>query len=323
MARPRAQRLAPDPDGIAAAVDVLARGGLLGLPTETVYGLAADAGNAQAVAGIYAAKGRPAFNPLIAHVASAAEAERLGVFDAQARRLAAAFWPGPLTLVVPYRGGAAVSELARAGLDTVGLRVPAHPTARAVLERFGRPVVAPSANRSGHVSATTAAHVLADLGADIDAVLDAGPCPVGVESTIVALVDGTPRLLRAGGVSRADLERMLGGPLGGKATPDGRPIAPGMLASHYAPRAQMRLDVTEVRPDEALLAFGPNLPGGAPLACLNLSERGDLSEAAANLFGHLRALDASGAATIAVAPIPGSGLGEAIRDRLARAAAER
>jgi L-threonylcarbamoyladenylate synthase len=313
--------LRPDADGVAAAVAALAAGDLVGLPTETVYGLAADATAGEAVARIYAAKGRPRFNPLIAHVAGLAAAEAHGVFGSAARALAERFWPGPLTLVLPARRGSAVADLARAGLDTIALRVPAHPVAHAVLAAFGRPVAAPSANRSGHVSATDAAHVVADLGATVALVLDAGPSPVGVESTIVGFAGGAPVLLRPGGVPRADIEAALGRPL---AAPEaGEVSAPGMLASHYAPRAPVRLDAAEVRPGEALLGFcGARLPG-APVATLDLSPAGDLVEAAANLFGHLRALDAARPAAIAVAPIPEHGLGEAIRDRLARAAAPR
>ena len=313
-------RLASDPAGIAAAGRLLREGRLVAFPTETVYGLGADATDGRAVAGIYEAKGRPSFNPLIAHVATVEEALALGRFDADAGRLARAFWPGPLTLVVPMAEGAGISDLTRAGLDTVGLRVPSHPVAQAILKAAGRPVAAPSANRSGHVSPTTAAHVLADLDGRIDAVVDGGPTEVGVESTIVACLGSTPVLLRPGGVPRAALEAILGRPLAtatGEAT-----IAPGMLASHYAPNAAIRLDATTVAPGEALLAFGSDVPAGAA-AVLNLSPSGDLAEAAASLFGFLRTLDASGASRIAVMPIPAEGLGEAIRDRLARAAAPR
>ncbi len=313
---------------LAAAIEVLDRGGLVAVPTETVYGLAADATNGRAVAGIYAAKGRPSFNPLIAHVPDLAAAERHGLFDADARRLAAAFWPGPLTLVVPRRDGSPLADLATAGLSSVGLRVPAEPTTRALLERFGRPLAAPSANRSGRVSPTSAADVAEDLGERVDLILDAGPCPVGVESTILACLGGAPRLIRPGGLPRAAIEAVLGHRLAGAAATDAaaeRPLAPGLLASHYAPRARLRLDVDRVEPGEALLAFGPHVPEGAgqALATRQLSPSGDLAEAAANLFRHLRDLDATGAATIAVAPVPAEGLGEAIRDRLVRAAAPR
>ena len=302
---------------IAAAVRCLSAGGLVAFATETVYGLGADAGNGEAVARLYAAKGRPAFNPLIAHVADTAAARNVGIFDADAERLAAAFWPGPLTLVVPKSPAAGVADLALAGLDTVALRVPSHPFAHQLLTAFGRPIVAPSANRSGHVSPTSAAHVLADLRGRIDLILDAGPCAVGLESTIIGCAGATPTLLRSGGLPRAAIERALGAPLA-EAPESDRPTAPGMLASHYAPKAKLRLNAQDARPGETLLAFGP-----ASGAALNLSPRGDLVEAAANLFSHLRSLDTSGAKTIAVMKIPREGLGEAINDRLARAAAPR
>ena len=309
-----------DATAIAAAAAVLRSGGLVAFPTETVYGLGADATSATAVAGIYAAKGRPAFNPLIAHVASFADAREFGVFSGAAEVLARAFWPGPLTLVVPSRGG--VCDLARAGLASVGLRVPASPVARALIEAAGRPLAAPSANRSGHVSPVTAAHVMADLAGRIDRVLDGGPCPVGVESTIVACLDGGPRLLRAGGVAREAIEAVLGHAL--LAAGEGV-IAPGQLASHYAPRARVRAGALRLEAGEAGLDFGGVLAAGAPAGALvlELSERGDVQEAAARLFGHLRLLDASGAAAIAAAPVPMFGLGAAINDRLARAAAGR
>ncbi len=312
--------LSADAAGIAEAARLLRAGRLVALPTETVYGLGADATDGRAVAAIYEAKGRPSFNPLIAHVGEPAEALNLGLFDHDARALAEAFWPGPLTLVVPMAAGAGIADLARAGLDTVGLRVPSHPVARALLNATGRPVAAPSANRSGHVSPTTAAHVLADLDGRIDAVLDAGSTEVGVESTIVACLGDAPVLLRPGGVPREAVEAVIGRALA--AASGETTIAPGMLASHYAPNAAIRLDARDVSPDEALLAFGSDLPPGAGRV-LNLSPTGDLAEAAANLFGHLRALDASGTARIAVMPLPRDGLGEAIRDRLARAAAPR
>ncbi|MFL5125077.1 MAG: L-threonylcarbamoyladenylate synthase [Microvirga sp.] len=309
-------------DAVLRAAEMLRRGGLVAFPTETVYGLGADATRAEAVARIYAAKERPRFNPLIAHVASVDAARREGVFDESALTLATRFWPGPLTLVVPGASGASVCDLARAGLDSVALRVPAHPLAHALLERVGRPVAAPSANRSGRVSPTTAAHVLTDLEGRIDAVLDGGPTAVGLESTIVACL-GEPRLLRPGGVPREALEAALGRKLLGAARETGAPRAPGMLASHYAPRAKVRLDIDRVVPGDAVLLFGAFEPPGlaAAQAVLNLSQSGDLTEAAAHLFGHLRTLDASGAESIAVAPIPEHGLGEAINDRLRRAAA--
>ena len=311
--------LAADAAGIADTARCLAAGGLAAFPTETVYGLGADAGNGEAVARLYAAKGRPAFNPLIAHVADLAAARRVGQFNADAERLAAAFWPGPLTLVLPKQPDCGVSDLALAGLDSVAIRIPAHPVANALLAAVGRPVVAPSANRSGHVSPTTAAHVTADLSGRIDLVLDGGPCTVGVESTIVSCI-GEPTLLRPGGLAREEIERALGHALALAAPPDDdAPIAPGMLSSHYAPKAAVRLNAVSPRAGEALLAFG-KAPAHSG-ATLNLSSRGDLVEAAANLFSHLRALDASGAPHIAVMTIPHEGLGEAINDRLARAAA--
>jgi L-threonylcarbamoyladenylate synthase len=326
-AQPATQVIDAAKDGRGAAehaVRVLAAGGLVAFPTETVYGLGADATNGRAVARLYEAKGRPAFNPLIAHVTGVAAARALGHFDAAGERLAEAFWPGPLTLVVSTLPGCPVSDLATAGLDSVALRVPDHPVAQGLLKAFGRPVVAPSANRSGHVSPTTAAHVLADLRGRIELILDGGPTRMGLESTIVACL-GEPVLLRPGALARDAIERVLGRPLAtpAPATQDA-PVAPGQLASHYAPRARLRLDATTVNPGEALLAFGPNLPPGAERAArvLNLSERSDLIEAAANLFSHLRALDAA-AGSIAVMPVPHGGLGEAINDRLARAAAPR
>ena len=315
-----------DGPAVAEAARILAAGGLVAFPTETVYGLAADATDGAAVARLYAAKDRPTFNPLIVHVADRAAAQHLGKFDAAASALAAAFWPGPLTLVLPKTDDCPVAELATAGLDTIAARAPDHPVARALIEAAGRPLVAPSANRSGHVSPTTAAHVAADLGGRIDLILDAGPTPVGVESTIVACLSESPVLLRPGGVARAAIEKILGRPLGEPAPAQAdAPQAPGMLASHYAPATRLRLEADTVAPHEALLAFGPTLPPGAAqaVAVLNLSLAGDLVEAAANLFAHLRALDRAGARAIAVMPVPREGLGEAINDRLARAAAPR
>jgi L-threonylcarbamoyladenylate synthase len=316
-AEPGTRVLKADRETIAAAARCLDQGGLVAFPTETVYGLGADARQGEAVARLYAAKGRPTFNPLIAHVANVDAARRFGRLNAAAEKLAAAFWPGPLTLVVPRQPGCAVAELALAGLDSVALRVPALPIAHELLEAFGGAIVAPSANRSGHVSPTSAAHVLADLRGRIDMVLDGGACTVGVESTIVACLDA-PTLLRPGGVAREEIERALGHALA-EAPAHDAPRAPGMLASHYAPRAKLRLNADAARPGEALLAFGPAVPATGA-ATLNLSPRGDLTEAAANLFSHLRALDASGAASIAAMPVPRQGLGEAINDRLARAA---
>jgi L-threonylcarbamoyladenylate synthase len=320
-------RLLPaGPEAAAAAAKILAAGGLVAFPTETVYGLGADANNALAVARLFAAKGRPSFNPLIAHVPGFAAAQPLGRFDQIAERLAQAFWPGPLTLVVPKAAGCPVAELATAGLDTIALRAPDHPVARAILAAFGKPVVAPSANRSGHLSPTTAQHVLADLGGRVDLIVDGGPTPLGLESTIVACL-GEPVRLRPGALPRAEIERVLGLPLAEPPAAAGgaeAPLAPGQLASHYAPRARLRLDAHSVRTGEALLAFGPVPPNAMPgVTSLNLSPRADLIEAAANLFSHLRALDAAGTASIAVMPVPHEGLGEAINDRLQRAAAPR
>jgi L-threonylcarbamoyladenylate synthase len=316
----------------AAAIEeakrLLAVGGLVAFPTETVYGLGADATNGRAVARLYEAKGRPAFNPLIAHVVDLKSAQALGRLNAKAARLAKAFWPGPLTVVLPKAAKCRVAQLATAGLDTIAVRVPDHAVAREILASFGKPVVAPSANRSGHVSPTRAEHVQADLAGRIDFIVDGGPTPIGVESTIIACLE-EPILLRPGGVPRAAIERVLGQKLA--YAPSGfvdgmnAPLAPGMLPSHYAPRTRLRLYADRVAPGEVLLAFGSSLPAGGKAAekVLNLSARGDLIEAAANLFSHLRALDALGASSIAIVPIPTEGLGEAINDRLARAAAPR
>jgi L-threonylcarbamoyladenylate synthase len=313
------------PEAVAEAVRCLKAGGLVAFPTETVYGLGADATNAKAIARLYEAKGRPAFNPLIAHIHDVATACALGKLDPIATQLAEVFWPGPLTLLVPRQPGCPVAELATAGLATIALRVPAHAVARDLLGRFGGPIVAPSANRSGHVSPTTAQHVLSDLRGRIDLLLDGGPSPVGLESTIVACI-GKPTLLRPGGLPRVDIERVLGHPLADSPpsaeASDEAPIAPGQLASHYAPRTPLRLNANSVRAGEVLLAFGVPIPPGAR-SVLNLSPGADMIEAAANLFSHLRALDAMGAPAIAVMPIPQIGLGEAINDRLQRAAAPR
>ncbi len=324
----KTRRLAPDAAGIAEAAAILRAAGAVAFPTETVYGLGADATDGEAVARIYEAKQRPRFNPLIAHLPDATAAQSHGLFNDAARALASAFWPGPLTLVVPVAPGSPVSDLARAGLDSIGLRVPDHPVATALLRAAGRPIVAPSANRSGHVSPTIADHVLADLDGRIDAVLDGGATRVGVESTIVDCRAASPVLLRAGGVTREAIEAVLGASLGTaneSGGDDDAPVAPGMLASHYAPRARLRLDATDIAPGEAALLFGPQRIAGAEHAgaVVNLSPRGDLAEAASRLFAGLRELDVSGATAIAVAPIPDEGLGEAIRDRLARAAAPR
>ena len=312
----------------ASAARVLAEGGLVAFPTETVYGLGADAGNAAAIAHLYQAKGRPAFNPLIAHVGDLDAARRIARFDSVATALAEAFWPGPLTLVLPKAENCPVADLATAGLDTVAIRVPAHDTAREILRAFGRAVVAPSANLSGHVSPTTAEHVRCDLEGRIDLIVDGGAVNVGVESTIVGCFD-EPMLLRPGGLPRDEIERVLGRalmrPPADAESDSGQPLAPGMLASHYAPRTSVRLNAERLAPGEALLAFGPHAIEGidAAVTVMNLSARGDLDEAAANLFGYLRALDAKNARSIAVMPIPHDGLGEAINDRLRRAAVGR
>ncbi len=325
----RTRTIAADSIGAPeAAAAVLRAGGLVAFPTETVYGLGADATQAEAIAHLYQAKGRPAFNPLIAHVADLEAARAIARFDPLSLMLAQAFWPGPLTLVLPKAPGCPVAELATAGLDTVAIRVPGHPVAHAILAALGRPVAAPSANLSGHVSPTTAAHVAADLDGRIDLIVDGGPVAVGVESTIVSCIDG-PRLLRPGGLPRAAIERVLGGPLlnvtEDAASASVHPLAPGMLASHYAPRAAVRLNATHVEAGEALLAFGDTAIPGADraAAAFNLSPHGDLVEAAAHLFGALRALDRPGIAAIAVMPVPVDDLGEAINDRLRRAAADR
>jgi len=318
----------PSREGAAeTAAGCLANGGLVAFPTETVYGLGADATDARAIARLYQAKGRPSFNPLIAHVSDLDAARQIARFDERSIRLAEAFWPGPLTLVLPKAPDCPVADLATAGLETIAVRVPAHPVARDILRAFGKPVVAPSANLSGHVSPTTAAHVVSDLAGRIDLVVDGGPVYVGVESTIVGCFE-TPLLLRPGGLPRADIERVLGTALAGLpedgADTDAHPLAPGMMASHYAPRTPVRLNAQHLNTGEALLAFGPNpMSGSSASIVMNLSAAGDLVEAAANLFGHLRALDAKGSQGIAVMPIPDEGLGEAINDRLRRAAVPR
>ena len=307
--------LRPGPEGHARAAKILHAGGLVALPTETVYGLGGDARNDHAVAGIFEAKGRPRFNPLIVHVASPQAARDFVEWTDAAERLAQAFWPGPLTLVLPLKPGTGLSPLVTADLPTLAIRVPAHPVARALLQAFGGPVAAPSANPSGRISPTTAAHVLAGLDGRIGAVMDAGACDVGVESTILGLADG-PALLRPGGIAVEQIEEVLGQPVAQR-DGDGAISAPGQLASHYAPGAAVRLNAAARAPGEAMLGFGP-------VECdLNLSETGDLREAAANLFHHLHALDADGAGVIAVSPIPDTGLGRAINDRLTRAAAPR
>ena len=320
----RRTRLVPaNPDTIAEAAAILKRGGLVAMPTETVYGLAADATVDRTVAQIYAAKGRPSFNPLIAHVVDVAAARRQAVLGPEAEALAKAFWPGPLTLVARAAPGCTVSLLARAGLDTLALRVPAQDTARALIEAAGVPLAAPSANRSGRVSPTTAAHVLQDLNGRVDLILDAGPSAHGLESTIVACTGSQPALLRPGAITQEAIEAALGAPLASEAALTKSPVAPGQLASHYAPNAQVRLDARTVELGEAVLDFAGALSRGPFIARLDLSAGGDLSEAAANLFAFLRRLDSSGADRIAVAPIPSQGLGVAINDRLRRAAGPR
>lgn len=310
--------LPPTTDGLARAAGLLRAGGLVAFPTETVYGLGGDARNDRAVAAIFAAKGRPSFNPLIVHVPDLEAARSVAQFDARAEALAAAFWPGPLTLVLPLRPEAGISPLVTAGLPTVAVRLPAHPVAQGLLRAFGGPLAAPSANPSGKVSPTRADHVLAGLSGRIAAVVDGGPCAVGVESTIIGM-DGAPSLLRPGGVTVEALEAALGHPLvaGGSET---RPNAPGQLASHYAPGAPVRLNVTNPAPGEVWVGFGP-----CPGAALSLSETGDDVEAAARLFHILRQADdlAGPAGRIAFAPVPDRGLGRAINDRLRRAAAPR
>lgn len=294
------------------AAEALRQGALILLPTETVYGLGADASNPQAVAAIFEAKGRPRFNPLIAHVADAVAAEAVGVFDERARRLAEAFWPGPLTLVTPVRDARRVCDLARAGLDSVALRVPGHEGARAVLAAFGGPVVAPSANRSGRPSPTTFRDAVEETGFAVAAAVDGGPCAVGLESTVVSVLDGRVALLRPGAVTRSQLESVIGSL---DDSGEGH-RSPGRLALHYAPDAPVRIEATAARDGEILLGFGSGV--GDPR--WSLSATGDLREAAANLFRLLREADRTQPAGIAVSPIPAEGLGEAINDRLKRAA---
>jgi L-threonylcarbamoyladenylate synthase len=313
----RTETLVASDAGVARAAALLRAGDLVAFPTETVYGLGGDAKNDRAVARIFEAKGRPRFNPLIAHVADLAAAEALALFDDTARALAQAFWPGPLTLVLPLRPGCGISALVTAGHDTIAVRLPAHPLARALLRAFVGPLAAPSANPSGRVSPTRAEHVLAGLSGRIAAVLDGGPCEVGVESTILSLGD-EPRLLRPGGIPVEALEEALRRPLalGGSET---APNAPGQLASHYAPGAAVRLGAHAAETGEILVGFGP-VKGD-----LTLSANGDLVEAAANLFHILREADALAGpqGRIAFAPVPDHGLGRAINDRLRRAAAPR
>ncbi|MCW5772923.1 MAG: threonylcarbamoyl-AMP synthase [Rhodospirillaceae bacterium] len=324
-------------EAIAAAADLLAEGGLVAFPTETVYGLGGDATNDRAVARIFAAKGRPSFNPLIVHLWPGAPVDEIAIMDDRAHRLAARFWPGSLTLVLTRAPGCPISALASAGLDTVALRMPAHPVAEALLRRAHRPIAAPSANPSGRLSPTEARHVAEGLGDRVDLILDGGTCSGGLESTVLDLSGAETHILRPGLVTGEAIEAALGRKLdpapGAKAglemamsdrasDSDGEIKSPGMMSSHYAPKKPLRLNAVEIEPGEALLAFGPN-PPRTVFASLNLSPSGDLQEAAANLFAYLHRLDASNAHTIAVMPIPEEGLGAAINDRLRRAAAPR
>jgi L-threonylcarbamoyladenylate synthase len=320
MKCPKARAMTISEDEISTAAALLRAGKLVAFPTETVYGLGADATNDAAVAAVFAAKGRPKFNPLISHVADAGKAMELGKLNSDAARLAEAFWPGPLTLVVPRTDRCPVSLLASAGLASIALRVPSHAIALALFRQADRPIVAPSANPSGGISPTLASHVVSGLGSSVAMVLDGGACTIGIESTVIKCMGGEPVLLRPGGLKRADIEAVLGKKLLIEAMKAGRPDAPGQLEQHYAPRAKVILDVIRPRSDVGLLAFGPKVPRHkGPV--LNLSHRGDLQEAAANLFRMMHALDETGVQTIAVMPIPNEGLGEAINDRLARAAA--
>ncbi|MEJ2121012.1 MAG: L-threonylcarbamoyladenylate synthase [Alphaproteobacteria bacterium] len=306
-------------EAILKAADLLRGGALVAFPTETVYGLGGDATNDKSVAAIFEAKGRPSFNPLIVHLPSLAKAGAVAAFDDRARSVAAKFWPGPLTLVLPRAADCPVSLLASAGLDTIAVRVPGHPVAHALLNAADRPVAAPSANRSGAVSPTHAEHVAEDLGDAVALILDGGACPVGIESTVLDLSGETPTLLRPGAVTAEAIEAEIG-TLEIDDGGDGV-RAPGQLKSHYAPETPLRLGSEDPRPGEALLAFGSDVPPGFATV-LNLSESGDLTEAAANLFAHLHALDAGEPSGIATMPVPEQGLGRAINDRLRRAAAK-
>jgi L-threonylcarbamoyladenylate synthase len=308
-------------EAIGQAAQALARGDLVAFPTETVYGLGANALDGAAVARVFAAKERPRFNPLIVHVPDLATAARYGVFDATARKLAQAFWPGPLSLVMPKREDCPIADLATAGLDTIALRAPNHPVAQALLAAANLPIAAPSANRSGRVSPTRASHVASELGEAPAMILDGGPCSLGLESTVVSVAGPEPILLRLGAVPREAIEAVLGAKLP-QAKADAAIASPGQLERHYASTTPLRLEAADVREGEALLAFGPHAPQGAQHS-INLSPTGDLAEAAAGLFAALRELDACGASAIAVVPIPNHGLGEAINDRLQRAAKAR
>jgi L-threonylcarbamoyladenylate synthase len=308
-------------EAIRHAAEALARGDVVAFPTETVYGLGANALDARAVAKVFAAKERPRFNPLIVHVPGLGEAEKYAVVTDTARMLAQAFWPGPLSLVLKKRPSGAIVDLVSAGLETIALRAPAHPVAQALLAAVQLPIAAPSANRSGRISPTTAAHVEAELDDRPAMILDGGPCPLGIESTVVAVLGDAPALLRPGALAREAIELVLGAPLAAAAA-NHRGASPGQIETHYAPNTALRLGAASVAPDEALLAFGGAAPAGAR-ATINLSPSGNLEEAAAKLFAALRDLDRSGATAIAVMPIPTHGLGEAINDRLQRAANRR
>lgn len=316
--RPSASVVTADSAAIQRAGRILAEGGLVAFPTETVYGLGGDATSDAAVAAIFKAKGRPSFNPLIAHVSGLEQAAALVTLNEAARRLAERFWPGPLTLVLPRRADSPVSLLCSAGLDSVAVRMPDHPVAQALIRAAGRPLAAPSANRSGRVSPTRADHVAQCLGGRIAMVLDGGPSRVGVESTVVDLTEEPATLLRPGGITPEEIEAVLGAPLRRSLDNPDAPRSPGQLESHYAPSLPVRLGADRAEPGEALLGFGP-----APDCVLNLSPKGDLTEAAAHLFAMLRALDRPDYRGIAVMPIPERGLGLAINDRLRRAAAPR
>lgn len=326
-ARTKIPVLKASDENIRRAGAALRAGRLVVFPTETVYGLGGDATNAVAVASIFAAKGRPIFNPLISHVPDVQSAAEFGVFDDQAMALAEAFWPGPLTLIVPRAKNAAVAQLTTAGLETIAIRVPAHPIARALLKEAGLPLAAPSANVSGRISPTRADHVTDLKGDNVEMILDGGACEIGLESTILYCAAGNPRLLRPGGISRDKLETILKQKIAisDKNETGKNVLSPGQLASHYAPNSAVRLNATAVQPGEALLAFGAALPDGIDNATIvyNLSSSGNLNEAAANLFDHLHKLDRGKNSTIAVIPIPETGLGIAINDRLRRAAAPR
>ncbi len=310
-----------DSASISKAAGILKEGRLVALPTETVYGLGADATNATAVAAIYAAKGRPSFNPLIAHVSDLTQATKEAKFSDTALKLAEQFWPGPLTIVAPISSGCSVCDLARAGLDSIALRIPADLTAQRLISALGRPIAAPSANRSGHISSVTAEHVASDLSGKIDLILDGGPTKLGLESTIISFCETTPMLLRAGIITREEIEAFLN--QGIRSPSQHKIIAPGMTATHYAPLAVVRLNVIDIKEDEAAIDFGGQLTRFQrnSLWMRDLSPSQSLIEAAANLFTFLREADKSGAIKIAVAPIPISGLGEAINDRLMRASA--